>query len=87
MVWSPPSEMPPGLRGAAPAVFLFFQADSSAAILFPRTFSDTGDGLSEELLMAPSLGYVGGWASTACGQSPLDTLEKYIALSCKWIFT
>ena len=35
VVWSPPSEMPPGLRGAAPAVFLFFQAGSSVAALFP----------------------------------------------------
>ena len=35
VVWSPPSEMPPGLRGAAPAIFLFFRASSSVAALFP----------------------------------------------------
>ena len=35
VVWSPPSEMPPSLRGAAAAVFLFFWAGSSAAALFP----------------------------------------------------
>ena len=40
------SEMPPGLRGVAPVVFLFFQAGSSAAALFPWTFSDTRGGLS-----------------------------------------
>ena len=79
--------MPPGLRGAAPSVFLFFLADSSTAALFPRIFSDTRDGLSDEMLMASSSGYVGGQASTACGQSPLGTPEKYTALSCEWIFT
>ena len=41
VVWSPPSEMPPSLRGAAPTVFLFFRTGSSAAALFPRAFSDT----------------------------------------------
>ena len=35
VVWSPPSEMPPGLRGAAPTVFLFFRVSSSTAALFP----------------------------------------------------
>ena len=86
VVWSLPSEMLPGLRGAAPAVFLFFQASLSAAALFPRIFSDKGDGLSDEMLMAPSSGYVGGRASTVCGQSPLGMPEKYTALSCEWIF-
>ena len=73
-------------RESALAVFLFSWAGSSAAALFPRTFSDTGDGLSDEMLMAPSLGYVSGRASTAYGQSPLGTPEKYTALSCEWIF-
>ena len=35
VVRSPPSEMLLSLRGAAPAAFLFFQADSSIAALFP----------------------------------------------------
>ena len=35
VVWSPPSEMLPGLRGVAVVVFLFFCAGSSAAGLFP----------------------------------------------------
>ena len=35
VVWSPPSEMPPSLRGAAATVFLFFRAGSSSAALFP----------------------------------------------------
>jgi len=78
--------MRPGLRGAAPAIFLFFWAGSSSATLFPQIFFDTRDGLSDEMLTAPSLGCVGGWASTACDQSPLGTLEKYTALSCEWIF-
>ena len=78
--------MPPGLRGAAAAVFLFFQAGSSAAALFPQIFSDTGDGLSDEMLTASSSGYGGGRASTPFGQSLLGTLEKYTALSCEWIF-
>ena len=95
VVSSPPSEMSPGLRGAVPAVFLFFRVGSSTAALFPRTFSDTGDGLfvrpasappdSDETLTAPSSGYVGGRASTACGQSPLGMPEKYTALSYEWI--
>jgi len=42
VVWSSPSEMPPGLQGTSPAIFLFFWASSSAAALFPWTFSDTG---------------------------------------------
>ena len=78
--------MLPGLRGAAATVFLFFRAGSSAAAISPRIFSDTEDGHSDEMLMAPSSGYVGGRASTAYGQSPLGTLEKYTALSCEWIF-
>ena len=79
--------MPPGLMGAAPAIFLLFWASSSTAALFPRTFSDTRDGLSDEMLMAPSLGYVSGRASTAYGQSPLGTPEKYTARSYEWIFS
>ena len=86
VVWSLPSEMPPGLRGAAPAVFLFFWAGSSAAALFLRTFSDTGDGLSDEMLTAPSLGYGGGQVSTPFGHSLLNMPEKYTALSYEWIF-
>ena len=35
VVWSPPSEMLPSLRGTAPIIFLLFQASSSAAALFP----------------------------------------------------
>ena len=85
VVRSPSSEMPPGLRGAAPTVFLFFWVSSSTAALFPRTFSDTGDGLSDEMLTSPSLGCVGGRASTACGQSSLGSPKKYTALSCEWI--
>ena len=46
VVWSPPSEMLPGLCGATVAVFLFFWAGSSVAGLFPWTFSDAGGGLS-----------------------------------------
>ena len=42
VVWSPPSEMPPGFWGAVAAVFLFFWASSSAAACFPRDFSDIG---------------------------------------------
>ena len=42
VVWSPPSEMLPGLWGAAVAVLLFFWAGSSAAVRFPRDFSYTG---------------------------------------------
>ena len=79
--------MLPGLRGAAPAIFLFFRAGSSVAALLPQTFSDIGDGLSDKMLMVPSSGYVSGWASTAYGQSPLGTPEKYTALSYEWIFT
>jgi len=86
VVWSPPSEMPPGLRGAAPAIFLFFRAGSSAAALFPRFFSDTGDGLSDKMLMVSSSGYVSGRASTVYGQLPLGMPEKYTALSYEWIF-
>ena len=86
VVWSPPSEMPPGLKGAAATVFLFFYAGSSAAALFPQIFSDTEDGLSDEMLMFSSLGYGGGWVSTPFGQSLLGTPEKYSALSCEWIF-
>ena len=66
VVWSPPSEIPPSLRGAAPAVFLFFWAGSSAAALFPQTSPDIEGGLSvqplsvpldsNEALMAPSSG-------------------------------
>ena len=41
VVWSPPSKMPPGLRGAAAAVLLFFWDVSSVAARFPRDFSDT----------------------------------------------
>ena len=78
--------MPPSLRGAAPTVFLFFQAGSSAATLFPRIFFDTGDGLSDEMQTASSSGYVGGRASTAYGQSPLSMPDKYTTLSCEWIF-
>jgi len=78
--------MPPGLRGATSVVFLFFWADSSVAALFSWTFSDTRDGLSKEMLMAPSLGCSGGRASTPFGQSLLDTPEKYTALSYEWIF-
>ena len=78
--------MPHNLRGAAPTVFLFFWVGSSTAALFPWTFFDTEDGLSDEMLMAPSSGYVGGRASIAYGQSPLGTPEKYTALSCEWIF-
>ena len=44
VVWSPPSEMPPDLRGATPAVFLFLRAGSSVTALFPWTFSNTGGG-------------------------------------------
>ena len=86
VVWSPPSEMPPGLRGAAVAVFLFFWASLSAAVLFPWTFSNTGDGLSDETLMFPSSGYGGGRESTPFGQSLHGTPEKYTALSYEWIF-
>ena len=78
--------MPPGLRGAAAVVFLFFWASSSAAALFPWIFSDTGDGLSDEMLTVCSSGYGGGRASTPFGHSLLGTPEKYTALSCEWIF-
>ena len=78
--------MPPGLRGAAPAIFLFFWAGSSTAALFPQIFSDTGDGLSDEMLTVSSSSCGGGRASNAYSQSPLDTPEKYTALSCEWIF-
>jgi len=78
--------MPPSLRGAAVVVFLFFRAGSSAAALFPRIFSNTGDGLSDEMLMVSSFGYGGGRESTPFGQSLLETHEKYTALSCEWIF-
>ena len=44
VVWSPPSDIPPGLRGVAVTVFLFFWAGSSAAACFPRDFSDNGGG-------------------------------------------
>ena len=86
VVWSPPSEMPPGLRGAAVVVFPFFRASSSAAALFPQTFSDTGDGLSDEKLTFPSSGYGGGRESMPFGQSLNGSPEKYTALSCEWIF-
>ena len=96
VVWSPPSEMPPALWGAAPIVFLFFWASSSATALFPQTFSDTGGGLFvrpastpsdfDEALMAPSSGCVVSRALTALGQSLLSTLEKYATHSYKWIF-
>ena len=87
VVLSPPSEMLPGLRGTTPAIFLFFWAGSSAATLFPRIFSNTGDGLSDEMLTASSLGCGDGRASTPFGQSLLGTPEKYTTLSCEWIFT
>ena len=96
VVWSSPSEMLPGLRGTTPAVFLFFQASSSVAALFPRTFSNTEDGLSvrpasapldsDEMLTAPSSGYVGGRASTAYDQLLLGTPKKYTTLSYEWNF-
>ena len=78
--------MPPGLRGAVPAIFLFFSAGSSATALFPWIFSDIGDELSDEMPTAPSSGYDGGRASTPLGHSLLGTPEKYTALSCEWIF-
>ena len=86
VVWSPPSEMPPSLRGAAAVVFLFFWAGSSAAALFPRIFSDTRDELSDEMLTVCSSSYGGGQASTPFGHSLLSTPEKYTALSYEWIF-
>ena len=86
VVWSPPSEMPPGLRGAVVAIFLFFWPGSSATALFPQIFFDTGDGLSDETLMASSSGRAGGRAFTPFGQSPLSMPKKYTALSCEWIF-
>ena len=46
VVWSSPSDMSFGLRGAAPAVFLFFQAGSSTAAPSPQTLSNTRGGLS-----------------------------------------
>ena len=79
--------MSPDLRGVAPAIFLYFWAGSSAAALFHRIFSDTGDGLSNEMLTVSSSGYGGGQVSTPFGQSLLGTPEKYTALSCEWIFT
>jgi len=78
--------MSPGLRGVALTVFLFFQVGSSVAALFPQIFSDTRDGLSDKMLTVSSSGCAGGQASTPFGQSLLGMLEKYTALSCKWIF-
>ena len=69
------------LEGAVPAIFLFFQAGSSAAALFPQIFSDTGDGLSDEMLTASSLGCGDGRVSTPFGQSLLGMPKKYTALS------
>ena len=96
VVWSPPSEMPPGLTGVALAVFLCFWASSSTTVIFPWTFSDTRGQLSvrpasvppdsDEALAASSLGRAGGRASTPLGQSPFGTPEKYTPLSCEWIF-
>ena len=66
VVWSPPSERPPGLGGTATVVFLFFWAGSSTAPLFPQTFSVTEGELcvrpasvppdSDEVLAASSVG-------------------------------
>ena len=86
VVWSPPSEMLPGLRGAVATVFLFFQASLSTAAFFPWIFSNTGDGLSNETLTVSSLGCSGGRESTPFAQSLLGTPEKYTALFCEWIF-
>ena len=82
--------------GAAVAVFLLFWASSFATALFPQVFSDTGGELvvrptsvpteSDKTLIALPSGCVGGHASTAGGQLPFGTLEKYTALSCEWIF-
>ena len=45
LVWSSSREIPPGLRGAVVAIFLFFWAGSSSTSLFPLVFADTGGGL------------------------------------------
>ena len=46
LVWSSSREIPPGLRGAVAAIFLFFYAGSSSAGIFPLFFAGTGGGLS-----------------------------------------
>ena len=95
VVWLPPCEMPPGSRGAAVAVLLFFWVSSSAAARFPRDFSDTrGDSPcdqnlsldSDEISTELSSGCTIGQAFTTGGQSTLGMPEKYTALSCEWIF-
>jgi len=86
VVWSPPSEMPPSLRGAAAAVFLLFWVGSSIVALFPWIFSNTRDGLSDETLTVSSLGCSGGRESTPFGQLLLGTPKKYTVLSYEWIF-
>ena len=72
--------MPPDLCIVKLAVFLLFWAGSSTAGLFPWIFSDTRDGLSDEVLGSSS-GYSGHRMSTPFGQSALGMFEKYIALS------
>ena len=79
--------MPPDFGAVELVVFLLFWTGSSIAGLFPRIFSDTGDGLSDEVLGSSSSGYSGRRMSTPFGQSALGTFEKYIALSYEWIFT
>ena len=78
--------MPPGLRGPAAVVFLFFWAGSSVAALFPWIFFGIDDGLFDEVLTTPSLGCGGGQVSTPFGQLLLGTPEKYTTLSYEWIF-
>ena len=73
--------MPLDLCAVELAVFLLFWIGSSTAGLFSWTFSDTGDGLSDEVLGSSSSGCSGRWMSTPFGQSALGMLEKYIALS------
>ena len=85
-VRSSPSEMPLDLCVVELAGFLLFWTGSSTVGLFLWIFSDTGDGLSDEVLDSSSSGCSGRRMSTPFGQSALGTLEKYIALSCEWIF-
>ena len=55
VVWSPLSEMPPGLRRATPIVFLFLRTGSFVAALFPQTFSDTRGTLCPTIIRASEL--------------------------------
>ena len=86
-VRSSPREMLPDLCAVKLVVFLLFWTVSSTAGLFPRISSDTRDGLSDEVLGSSSSGCSGHRMSTPFGQSALGTFEKYIALSCEWIFS